>query len=196
MRPGRGFRANDVQHGPFQVPFVDQGQQVFIDHMGATRLVDELRSPRHLRQRSPVQQAHGFWGQRQHARQAVALGQEGGHEVKTPEVARHGMAHILGHLHAHARVFQADDLQLERQAQALQRGYTRGRIEDAAPLRLLVEEGLRQCPHEGLVQTGRRAGLPHAPTGLGHPPLDLRLPRLGCHPRTAKPDAHIRPQPA
>jgi hypothetical protein len=49
MRPGQGFQANDVQHGPFQVPFVDQGQQAFIDHMGATRHVDELRSPRHPR---------------------------------------------------------------------------------------------------------------------------------------------------
>jgi hypothetical protein len=76
------------------------------------------------------------------------------------------VAHVLGHLHRHARVVEPHDARVRGHLELEQRVDARADVEDAAQLRLLVDEFLRRRPHHGMVGL-RRAGLPGFDDGIG-----------------------------
>ena len=88
------------------------------------------------------------------------------------------MAHVLGHLHRHARVFEADNLQIGRQMERHQLVDASAQVEHRLQLRLLVKQLLRRVPDDGGVVIGRHAGLPFIDLRLGQRAAQVVQPCL------------------
>ena len=86
--------------------------------------------------------------------------------VQPAKVPQHRVAHVLGHLHRHARVFQAHHLRLWRDVQAHQRIHARAQVEHGLQARLFVKKRLRRGPGDGVIRRGT-AGAPQGHLGLG-----------------------------
>ena len=76
------------------------------------------------------------------------------------------MADVFGHLHRHARVVEANDLEAGRQLELEQGIDACADVEQGLQSRLLVDELLRWCPDDGMVCL-RCAGSPGRDRGLG-----------------------------
>ena len=110
--------------------------------------------------------------------------------VQPTEEANHRLRHIFGHLHCHARVFQAVDGQLRRNRQRQQCIYPRADVEHGFQARsLLVDELLGRRPDQGVISL-RHTRLPDSDLGTGQSLIQTFEP--GFWPRifTAKSDFH------
>ena len=136
------------------------------------RKVERLHRPRHAA--AERAQAHDADGKvRTHLRRArlpvaLALLPLVGRELA--EEADQRMAHVLGHLHRHAGIFEPHHLQRRRQAQRHQLVDARAEVEHGLELRLLVEQLLRRAPDQRRVVIGWQAGPPF---------VDLRTEQRG-----------------
>ena len=82
-----------------------------------------------------------------------------------PGARSEAAAHILGHLHRHAGIVQAHNVEAGRKVQLEQGIHARANVEQVLQLGLLINKALRWRPHHGMVcQLG---GL----TGRGSLPL-------------------------
>ena len=109
--------------------------------------------------------------------------------VELTEMPDHRMAHELGHLHRHARIVQAHDLQAGWQLQLQQGVHACANVEQGLQGRLLVDELLGRGPNDGMVSLGRARG-PGEHLGGRESLLNSLHPRLGGQGGKADGDFH------
>ena len=78
--------------------------------------------------------------------------------VKFTEMSDDRVAHILGHLHRHARIVQAHHIEFFWQLQLQKRINPSAHVEQVLQLCLLINERLRGGPHHRVI--GHLGGLP------------------------------------
>ena len=94
------------------------------------------------------------------------------------EEADQRMAHVLGHLHRHAGIFEPHHLQRRRQAQRHQLVDARAEVEHGLELRLLVEQLLRRAPDQRRVVIGWQAGPPFVDLRTGQRGVQVSQPSV------------------
>ena len=101
------------------------------------------------------------------AERPFAVGHVGLVAIELTEVADHRVAHVLRHLHRHARVVQADHRHAGWQLELHQGIDTGTGVEDGFQARLLVQHLLRGLPDHCVV-CRRRTRLPEGDLGAGN----------------------------
>ncbi|MNT49229.1 hypothetical protein D3C72_1860670 [compost metagenome] len=99
---------------------------------------------------------------------------------------------VFGHLHRHARIFQADDTDMRGDLGHLQQGIdTRAQVEQGLQGGLVLEELDRRTPHQGDFRARRRTiGIPHGNAAAGHGGFKARHPGVGIVVGAGKEDVH------
>jgi hypothetical protein len=110
-------------------------------------------------------------------------------EVELAEMPDQRMADVLGHLHRHAGIVEPHHLGFGRQFQLEQRIDAGADVEDAAQLRLVVDEGLRRHPDHGVVGL-RCAGAPVLHDGIRQCGTKALDPGVGAVVGEADGDSH------
>ena len=99
-------------------------------------------------------------------------------QLELAEEADQRMAHVLGHLHRHAGIFEPHHLQRRRQAQRHQLVDARAEVEHGLELRLLVEQLLRRAPDQRRVVIGWQAGPPFVDLRTGQRGVQVSQPSV------------------